>query len=190
MSTVSETWLDGLLLSSVCTFDMANPQAGIFFQWSEESQYCESIDWYYKHSIPLWFVWSNKEEEAISKNPSLSYLRLPNELIQQALNMLFSVPDIPLTGLMLETGCHRSMGFELIVPVWEKRRECGHLRKWHHGWSSSATSNEMRMCRCCPNRSTNGPHLVWMRAQGGLGSGVRGNELSIQDKEVGTRSLS
>ena len=91
---------------------------------------------------------------------------------------------------LLETGHHRSMGFELIVPVREKRRECRHLRKWHRGWSSSATSNEMRTCRCHPNRSTNRPHLVWMRAQGGLGSGVRGNELSIWDKEVGTRSLS
>ena len=98
----SETWLDGLLLSSVCTFDMANPRAGIVFQWSEESRHRESIDWYYKHSIPLWFVWSNKEEEAISNNPSLSYLRPPNELIQQALTTLFSVPDIPLAALILQ----------------------------------------------------------------------------------------
>ena len=35
--------------------------------------------------------------------------------------------------IMLETGRDRSMGSELIVPVREKRRECGHLRKWHHG---------------------------------------------------------
>ena len=34
---------------------------------------------------------------------------------------------------LLEMGRHRSMGFKLIVPVREKRRECGHLRKWHRG---------------------------------------------------------
>jgi hypothetical protein len=98
----SETWLDGLRLSSVCTLDMATPRAGIIFQWSEENKYRESIDWFYTHHIPLWFVWSNKEEELISSNPSLAYLRPPNELIQQALTTLFSVPDIPLAGLILQ----------------------------------------------------------------------------------------
>jgi hypothetical protein len=98
----SETWLDGLLLSTVCTFDMGTPRAGIVFQWSEENRRRESIDWFYKHHIPLWFVWSNKEEEAISMNSSMAYLRPPNELIQQALTMLFTVPNIPLVGLVLQ----------------------------------------------------------------------------------------
>jgi hypothetical protein len=98
----SEAWLDGLLLSAVCTFDMGSPRAGIIFQWSRENRYRESIDWYYKHHIPLWFVWSKEEEEAISRDPSLAYLRPPNELIQQALTMLFNVPNVPLAGLILQ----------------------------------------------------------------------------------------
>ena len=82
---------------------MSTPRAGNIFQWSEESKYHESIDWFYKHHIPLWFVWSDKEEEHISNNSSLAYLRPPNELIEQALTKLFSVPDIPLAGLILQS---------------------------------------------------------------------------------------
>ena len=98
----SETWLDGLLISSVCTFGMATPRAGIVFQWSEENKYRESIDWFYKHHIPIWFVWSNKEEEAILNKPSLARLRPPNELILDALTKLFSVSNVPLAGLVLQ----------------------------------------------------------------------------------------
>ena len=98
----SETWLDSLLLSCVCTFDMGTPRAGVIFQWSEENRRRESIEWFYGHNIPLWFVWSNKEEEAISRDSSLAYLRPPNELIQTALTMLLSVPDVPLAGLILQ----------------------------------------------------------------------------------------
>ena len=98
----SLTWLDGLLLSTVCTFDLSTPRAGIVFQWSEENRHRESINWFSKHHIPLWFIWSNKEEEAISNDPSLAYLRPPNELIQQALTTLFTVPNVPLAGLILQ----------------------------------------------------------------------------------------
>ena len=98
----SETWLDGLLLSTVCTFDLGTPRAGIIFQWSEENRQRESIEWFYNHHILLWFVWSSKEEQAISNDQSLAYLRPPNELIQRALVMLFSVPDIPLAGLIIQ----------------------------------------------------------------------------------------
>jgi hypothetical protein len=98
----SETWLDGLLLSTVCTFSPGTPRAGIIIQWSEENRYRESIKWFYDHHIPLWFVWSIKEEEAISNHPSMTYLRPPDELIQQALIKLLAVPNIPLAGLILQ----------------------------------------------------------------------------------------
>ena len=98
----SEAWLDGLLVSTACSFDLGTPRAGIVFQWSEENRHCESIKWFYDHNIPLWFVWSSKEEQAILDNPSLAYLQPPNELIQQALTVLFSVPDVPLAGLILQ----------------------------------------------------------------------------------------
>jgi hypothetical protein len=78
------------------------PQAGIIFQWLEENRQRESIKWFYNHHIPLWFVWSSTEEQAISNNSSLAYLRPPNKLIQQALTMLFTVPNVPLAGLILQ----------------------------------------------------------------------------------------
>jgi hypothetical protein len=98
----SETWLDGLRLSTVCTFDLGTPRAGIIFRWSEEDRNRETIEWFYNHHIPLWFVWSSKEEQAISTDRSLAYLQPPDELIQQALTTLFTVPNIPLAGLILQ----------------------------------------------------------------------------------------
>ncbi|KAF8797655.1 hypothetical protein BYT27DRAFT_7228820 [Phlegmacium glaucopus] len=65
----SPAWLDGLVVSTVCAFDRGTLRAGIIFQWSEEDRHRESIEWFYKHNIPLYFVWSNKEEQAISNNP-------------------------------------------------------------------------------------------------------------------------
>jgi hypothetical protein len=50
----------------------------------------------------LWFIWSNKEEEAISKDHSLDYLQPSKELIKEALICLFSTPNIPLAGLIIQ----------------------------------------------------------------------------------------
>lgn len=50
----------------------------------------------------MWFIWSNKEEEAISRDRSLSYLQPPEELIEEALTHLFSTSDVPLAGLIIK----------------------------------------------------------------------------------------
>ena len=98
----SEAWLDDLLVSTACSFDLGTPHAGIVFQWSEENWQRESIKLFYDHNIPLWFIWSSKEEQAILDNPSLAYLQPPNKLIQQVLTILFSILDVPLAGLILQ----------------------------------------------------------------------------------------
>jgi hypothetical protein len=98
----SLAWLDGLLTSTVCTFDRATPRAGIVFQWSEENRLRESIEWYYNHHIPLYFVWSNKEEQIILNNRSLAHLQPPDELVKEALSQLFSNPNLPLPALILQ----------------------------------------------------------------------------------------
>ncbi|KDR76619.1 hypothetical protein GALMADRAFT_67036, partial [Galerina marginata CBS 339.88] len=97
-----ESWLDGLLLSTVCAFEPKTPRAGIVFQWTDGDRLREPIEWFHDHSISLWFVWSNKEEQAISGNPSLAHLRPPDALIQDALTLLFSIPSLPLAGLVLQ----------------------------------------------------------------------------------------
>ncbi|KDR84218.1 hypothetical protein GALMADRAFT_133568 [Galerina marginata CBS 339.88] len=61
----NHTWLDGLIMSTVCSFESTTPRAGVIFQWSEEDRHREPIDFYYNNNIPLHFVWSNKEEQAI-----------------------------------------------------------------------------------------------------------------------------
>ncbi|KAF8157848.1 hypothetical protein B0H34DRAFT_749097 [Crassisporium funariophilum] len=89
-----ELWLDGLSQSAVCTFDWKTPRAGIIFQWSVNDRDREPIEWYSKHNIPLWFIWSNREEQAIRNNTDLNFLRPPDDLIQEALNILFAAPAL------------------------------------------------------------------------------------------------
>jgi hypothetical protein len=98
----NEAWLDGLSLSAACTFDQKTPRAGIIFQWSDAHKHREPIQWFYDHHIPLWFIWSNKEEQAISKDHSLAHLRPPEELVEEALTLLFSTPNVPLAGLVMQ----------------------------------------------------------------------------------------
>ncbi|KAF8153043.1 hypothetical protein B0H34DRAFT_861250 [Crassisporium funariophilum] len=97
-----ELWLDGLSQSAVCTFDWKTPRAGIIFQWSVNDRDREPIEWYSKHNIPLWFIWSNREEQAIRNNTDLNFLRPPDDLIQEALNILFAAPGLPLAGLIIQ----------------------------------------------------------------------------------------
>jgi hypothetical protein len=96
----SLAWLDGLLTSTVCTFDRGTPRAGIVFEWSTENENREPIEWYYNHHIPLHFVWSRREEQLILGNRSLAHLQPPDELVKEALTQLFSNPNLPLPGLI------------------------------------------------------------------------------------------
>jgi len=98
----SLAWLDGLLTSTVCTFDRATPRTGIVFQWSEENRLRESIEWYFNHHIPLFFVWSSKEEQIILYDRSLAHLQPPDNLVKEALIQLFSNSNLPLPSLIIQ----------------------------------------------------------------------------------------
>src|SRR5271168_1326293 len=98
----SLAWLDGLLTSTVCTFDRATPRTGIVFQWSEENRLRESIEWYFNHHIPLFFVWSSKEEQIILYDRSLAHLQPPDNLVKEALIQLFSDANLPLPSLIIQ----------------------------------------------------------------------------------------
>lgn len=102
----SEAWLEGLINSTVCAFDLQTPRAGIIFQWSEEDRYRDSIEFFYKNHIPLFFIWSSKEEQAILSNHMLSYLQPPDLLVEAALTSLFNVPNVPLAGLIIQQYFH------------------------------------------------------------------------------------
>jgi hypothetical protein len=96
-------WLDGLCSSTVCSFDTKTPRAGVVFEWSKADNTRPDISWFLDHNIPLWFVWSKEEERAILHDRSLSFLKPPNSLIQEALSHLFNNPSstIPLAGLII-----------------------------------------------------------------------------------------
>ena len=96
-----DSWLDGLSSSTVCSFDLRTPRAGIVFQWVKEQRH-PPIEWFYHHHVPLFFTWTSTEEEVIRKDHRLSYLEPPVKMVQQALTLLFTSLSLPLAGLIMQ----------------------------------------------------------------------------------------
>ncbi|KAF8180869.1 hypothetical protein BJ912DRAFT_929191 [Pholiota molesta] len=96
-------WLDGLLLSTVCNFDVKTLRAGVVFAWSIGDKTRPTIQWFLEHNIPLWFVWSKDEERLMERDRLYEMLRPPNDLIQSAMTKLFNNPstNIPLASLVI-----------------------------------------------------------------------------------------
>ncbi|KAF8801035.1 hypothetical protein BYT27DRAFT_7311486, partial [Phlegmacium glaucopus] len=61
----ADSWLDGLSSSTVCSFDLRTPRAGIVFRWVDKEERRPQIEWFYHHHVPLWFTWTCTEEQAI-----------------------------------------------------------------------------------------------------------------------------
>lgn len=97
-----EFWLDGFLYSTICSFDSSTPRAGLVYLWTKVDNTRPPINWFLDHGIPLWFIWTSREEQEIVHNSSLAYLRPPTDLVQDALALLFSVPSLPLAGLVMQ----------------------------------------------------------------------------------------
>ncbi len=78
-------------------------RAGIIFSWAECQHGRPPIEFFHNHSIPMFFPWSIKEEQLIDRDSSLSYLRPPNELIQEALSFLSKSPQsLPLAAFIMK----------------------------------------------------------------------------------------
>ena len=97
-----DSWLDGLNSSTVCSFDLKTPRAGIVFRWVVTDNRRPKIAWFYEHHVPLWFTWTSTEEQAIRSDHTLSYLEPPVEMVQQALSLLYSSPTLPLATLIMK----------------------------------------------------------------------------------------
>jgi hypothetical protein len=97
-----DSWLDGLNSSTVSSFDLKTPRAGIVFRWVVKDKRRPQIAWFYDHHVPLWFTWTSAEEQAIRGDHRLSYLEPPVEMVQQALTLLFRSPDLPLATLIIK----------------------------------------------------------------------------------------
>ena len=95
-------WLDGLSSSTVGSFDMKTPRAGIVFRWVDRDERRPRIEWFYHHHVPLWFTWTSAEEQMIRSDHRLSYLEPPVEMVQEALSLLFKSPNLPLAGLIFK----------------------------------------------------------------------------------------
>ena len=98
----SEFWLDGFLYSNICSFDLKTPRAGIIFQWTETDRQRPPIEWLHDHHIPLWFPWTSAEERRIREGGMPACLEPPVELVQEALQLLFSSPNIPLASRVIQ----------------------------------------------------------------------------------------
>jgi hypothetical protein len=97
-----DSWLDGLSSSTVSSFDLKTPRAGIVFRWVDEDRRRPPIEWFYHHHVPLWFTWTSAEEQAIRSDHRISYLEPPVEMVQKALTLLFSSPNLPLATLIMK----------------------------------------------------------------------------------------
>ena len=97
-----DSWLDSLSSSTVCSFNLRTPQAGIVFQWVNKEECCPQIEWFYHHHILLWFTWTSTEEQAVRKDHRLSCLAPPVKMVQQALMLLFTSPNLPLVAVIMQ----------------------------------------------------------------------------------------
>ena len=98
----TDSWLNGLSSSTVCSFNSKNPHAGVIFQWSSHDLTCPPIEYFLENHVPMYFVWTSTEEKAISVDYSLAYLQPPMDLIQEALTIIFSTPSLPLASLIMK----------------------------------------------------------------------------------------
>ena len=100
-----DSWLDGLSSSTVCSFNIKTPRAGVIFQWSNHDSTRPPIDYFLENHVPMYFMWTSTEEKAISVDYALAYLRPPTDLVQEALTILFSTSSLPLAGLVMQQYC-------------------------------------------------------------------------------------
>ena len=108
-----DSWLDGLFSSTVCSFDIKTPRAGIIFQWSNQDLMHPPIDYFLVNHVPMYFLWTSREEQAISVDSSLAYLQPPTDLVQEALTILFRTPNLPLAGLVMQQ--YFGLNIELVT---------------------------------------------------------------------------
>jgi len=97
----SPPWLDGLVSSSVCSYNIQTPRAGVVLRWIYDDVTRPNIEWFYTHNIPLFFIWSRNEENLVSSCERFAHLRPPNHLLQQALSFLWKAPNMPIADLSL-----------------------------------------------------------------------------------------
>ena len=112
---ISPPWLDGLASSGICSFDTQTPRAGVVFSWTHDDCTRPKIAWFYNRNIPLFFVWSQNEENIVASSESFAYLRPPNHLLQRALGFLRKTPNLASTTLVMRHFLHLEEKMELNV---------------------------------------------------------------------------
>lgn len=50
-----QTWIDDILSSDICSFDLETPRAGVFIKFRAGSSNQPSLDWYCDHGVPVWY---------------------------------------------------------------------------------------------------------------------------------------
>ncbi|KAF8871563.1 hypothetical protein CPB84DRAFT_1854892 [Gymnopilus junonius] len=86
------------------------PHARIVMQLTEQQVAHLKIEWFLAHHIPVWFVWSKREEEAVARDCKLAYLHPPNEVLQRALQCIFHLPSLPLAMVIIKHYYNLTLG--------------------------------------------------------------------------------
>jgi hypothetical protein len=85
---ITQSWLCGMQSSMVCDFLTYCLHVGVFLNFLENRKHQPSVDWYTSLNVPVWYPWTDKHQKAVKKNPQLSYLQPPPELLQAAATFL------------------------------------------------------------------------------------------------------
>jgi hypothetical protein len=91
-----QSWLNGILASTVATFSSHIRRVGVFMDpLYEPYKYgppLPPVHWFCDHHVPVWYIWTSKHADEARRKPRLAPLVPPQELLQAATTFLHSTP--------------------------------------------------------------------------------------------------
>lgn len=95
-------WLDGLINSTVCSFEANTLRSGIILPFPN-GKHQPPVQWFLKHHIPCWYHLTRHTEEYLRTDNFFAKLIPPAEKLQHALTLLFTEPRMPLVAYVLKS---------------------------------------------------------------------------------------
>lgn len=93
---IEHTWVDALISSTVCSFDLATPRSGIFLHLGAGNGSQPSVEFFYRFGVPVWYPWG-KDQASNAKwahiAPLAYQLQLGTTSITRAPRPIFKVSE-------------------------------------------------------------------------------------------------
>lgn len=98
----TDSWLSGLMSSSVYSFTPATPRVGVFIQLSREDKYRPPIHYLLDLHVPVWLVWTKRDEALFVKDPKLALLVPAKQQLLDALKAVYRSAWLPSAGEIIK----------------------------------------------------------------------------------------